>query len=234
VCRISGRVSAVTPCQYKLESRPPKPSRRGQLLVEGIIEHFTYLGIFLVLFGAGLGIPIPEEIPVLAAGALAQEGVIRWWIGLPVCLVGVLAGDTVLYWVGRHWGEHILDWRVVRHVLTPEREERLKAAYHRHGVKIVVIARHIAGLRAAAFLTAGIVRLPFPRFIAVDGGAALVGVPLSFGLAFVFTDQIERLVSDLHRIERWAMLLGLLALAAWLAVLAYRRARREAKAERLE
>jgi membrane protein DedA with SNARE-associated domain len=187
-----------------------------------------------VLFSAGLGLPIPEEIPVLAAGALAQEGVIRWWIALPVCVIGVLAGDTVLYWIGHHWGEHILDWRVVRRVLSPEREERLKTAYRRHGVKIVFVARHISGLRAAAFLTAGVARVPFSQFLAVDGGAALIGVPVSFGLAFLFTDQLERLRADIHRIERWAVLAGLLLLAGCLAVLAYHRAHREAKAERLE
>jgi membrane protein DedA with SNARE-associated domain len=187
-----------------------------------------------VLFGAGLGLPIPEEIPILAAGVLAAEGVVRWWIALPVCLFGVLSGDCVLYWVGRHWGEHILDWRIVRWVLSREREERLKAAYHRHGVKIVFTARHIVGVRAAAFLTAGIVRLPFGRFLAVDGGAALIGIPLSFGVAFLFTDQLERLVHDIHRIERWGMLAGLVLLAGWLAVLAYRRAHRTAREERVE
>ena len=187
-----------------------------------------------MLFGAGLGIPIPEEIPILAAGALSAEGVTRWWIALPLCLVGVVGGDVALYWVGRHWGEHILDWRIVRLVLTPAREERFKAAYHRHGVKIVFTARHIAGVRAAAFLTAGIVRLPFPRFLAVDGGAALVGVPLAFGIAFLFTDQVQRLVADFHRIERWVALVGLAALASWLGVLAYRRARRQASVEHLQ
>jgi membrane protein DedA with SNARE-associated domain len=187
-----------------------------------------------VLFGAGLGVPIPEEIPILAAGVLAAEGVARWWIALPVALLGVLSGDVVLYWIGRHWGEHILDWRIVRWVLSREREERFKAAYHRHGVKIVFVARHIAGVRAAAFLTAGIVRLPFGRFIAVDGGAALIGVPASFGIAFLFTDQLERLMADIHRIERWAGLVGLVVLAGWLGLLAYRRAHREAAAERLE
>ncbi len=169
-----------------------------------------------MLFGAGLGLPIPEEIPILAAGVLAAEGVVRWWIALPVCLFGVLSGDCVLYWVGRHWGEHILDWRIVRWVLSREREERLKAAYHRHGVKIVFTARHIVGVRAAAFLTAGIVRLPFGRFLAV------------------FMDQLERLIADIHRIERWGMLVGLVLLAGWLAVLAYRRAHRTARAERVE
>lgn len=204
------------------------------VLVEGFIEQFTYLGIFLVLFVAGLGLPIPEEIPVLAAGVLAKEEVVRWWVALPVCIVGVLAGDTVLYWLGHHWGEHILEWRVVRRLLTREREESLKAAYRRHGVKIVFVARHITGLRAAAFLTAGIARVPFSQFLAVDAGAALIGVPVSFGIAFVFTDQLERLLSDIHRVERWAALAGLLLLAGWLTVLGYRRVRREAKAERLQ
>lgn len=187
-----------------------------------------------MLFGAGLGLPIPEEIPILAAGALSAEEVVRWWIALPLCLIGVVGGDVALYWVGRHWGEHILDWRVVRFVLSREREARFKAAYHRHGVKIVFTARHIAGVRAAAFLTAGIVRLPFLKFLAVDGGAALVGVPLAFGVAFLFTDQVERLVADFHRIERWGALAALAVLASLLGVIAYRRARRGAQAENLQ
>lgn len=92
-------------------------------MLQRFIENFTYLGVFLVLFAGGVGLPIPEEGPVLAAGVLAHEQVIRWWIALPVCVIGVLSGDVVLYWVGRHWGERILDWRVVRWILSPEREE---------------------------------------------------------------------------------------------------------------
>ena len=197
-----------------------------------MIEQFTYIGLFLVLFGAGLGIPIPEEIPVLAAGVLSHEGIVRWWIALPLCLCAILGGDTVLYWVGHHWGERILDWRVVRHILTREREERFKSEYRRHGMKIVFAARHVAGIRAAAFLTAGIARVPFPQFIAVDTAAALLGVPFSFALAFFFADQLEWVLADVRRIERWLVVAGLVLVAGWLAVLALRRARRVAEGER--
>lgn len=195
-------------------------------MVQHVIEHFTYVGLLVVLFATGLGLPIPEEGPIVAAGVLAQEQVIRWWIALPVCLVGVLSGDIVLYWVGHHWGERILDWRPVRWVLTRDREERLKAAYHRHGVKILFTARHVVGLRAAAFLTAGIAKVPFWRFIVVDTAAALIGVPVSFGLAFLFADQLERVLTDVHRVERWLALYALLGLATWLAYLAWRQYRR--------
>ena len=193
--------------------------------IEQFLEEFTYLGVFLVLFAAGIGVPIPEELPVLTSGVLAHEGVVRWWLALPVCLLGVLAGDVTLYWVGRHWGERVLAWRVVRRVLSREREEALKAAYRRHGVKIVFTARHVMGLRAAAFLTAGIVQIPFGRFLAVDTAAALVGVPLSFGIAFFFTDQLTQIREDVHRVERWVIMLALVALAGWLAARSYRRSR---------
>lgn len=194
-------------------------------MIQEFIEHFTYGGIVLVLLLGGLGVPLPEELPILAAGALARQAVIRWWIALPLCIVGVLVGDVVLYWAGHHWGERLLGWRVVRFVLTEARERRLLSAYRRHGLKIVVIARHVVGLRAAAFLTAGIARLPFWKFLLVDTAAACVGVPVSFGFAYFFTDQLQAVLDDIHRVERWLLLLGLLTLAGWVTLRVWRKSR---------
>ena len=194
-------------------------------MINDFIEQFTYLGIFIVLFLGGLGVPIPEELPVLAAGALAHEGYMRWWIALAVCLLGVLSGDSVLYWVGHHWGERILEWRIVRRVLTRPREQALLEAYRRHSVKTVFTARHVMGLRAAAFLTAGIARVSFWKFILVDAAAAMVGVPLGFTLAYFFTDQLDAIISDVRRVERWIMLLVVAGVAAWIAVVAWRKSR---------
>jgi len=186
--------------------------------LQEFVGNFTYLGIFAVLLLSSLGVPIPEEMPIIAAAVLSHEGIVRWWLALPVCLLGVLSGDMVLYWVGRHWGEQVLNWRLVRLVLSPTREQWLKAAYRRHALKTVVTARHVMGLRAAAFLTAGIARVPFWKFVVADAGAAVLGVPLGFGLAYFFTDQIRAIMADVHRAERWLGLAGLLALAAMLVV----------------
>jgi membrane protein DedA with SNARE-associated domain len=203
--------------------------------LEQFLEEFTYAGIFFALFLGGIGVPLPEEVPILTAGVLAHEGVVRWWLALPLCVLGVLSGDVVLYWAGRHWGERVLAWRVVRRVLTKEREETLKEGYRRHGVKIVFTVRHVMGLRAAAFLTAGIAHVPFPRFLAADAAAAMVGVPISFGLAFFFTDQLERILTDVRRVERWAILLAFVAVAVFISFRAWRRGaalEREAQAAR--
>jgi membrane protein DedA with SNARE-associated domain len=195
-------------------------------VVADLIERFTYLGIFLVLFVAGLGVPIPEEAPILAAGILAHQHVIRWWLALLVCFAGVLSGDVVLYWIGHHWGEHIMEWRLMRYVLTPKREKLLIEKYHRHGIKIVFTARFVAGFRAAAFLTAGIVRIPFWKFLLVDGVAALIGVPLGFGVAYLFTDQLPAILHGVHRMERLLTLAILVVVAAIIAFAAYRKSLR--------
>jgi membrane protein DedA with SNARE-associated domain len=161
---------------------------------------------------------------------LSHEDIVRWWLALPICLLGVLSGDMVLYWVGRRWGKQALNWRLVRLILSPGREQWLTAAYRRHALKTVVAARHVMGLRAAAFLTAGRARVPFWKFVVADAGAALFGLPLLFGLAYFFTEQIKAIAADVHRAQNWLGLSGLLVLAAMLAVGVYRWHRRVVKA----
>jgi membrane protein DedA with SNARE-associated domain len=183
-----------------------------------LLARFTYAAILAALLLGGLGLPIPEEVPIVAVGVLSHEGLARWWLALPVCLLGVLSGDVVLYWTGRRWGGRVLGWRAVAWVLTPARAARLTAAYREHAMKTVAAARHVVGLRAAAFLTAGIARVPFWKFMLADAGAALVSVPLAFGLAYFFTDQIGAILADVHRVERWLALAALVALAGALVV----------------
>ncbi len=195
-------------------------------MVEQFIEHFTYAGLFLTLFAAGVGLPIPEEVAVLAGGVFSHEGVVEWWIALPVCIVGIVGGDVVLYWVGHHWGERVLNWRIVRWVLSPEREQSLMQAYRRHGVKIVFTARHVMGVRAAAFLTAGIAGVPFWKFFTVDLGASCVSVPLGFFLGYLATDQLERVLGDVHRVQQGLIFAALVGAAGWFLYRAWRSTRK--------
>ena len=66
-----------------------------------------------------------------------------------------------------------------------------------------------------------------------DAGAALFSIPLVFGLAYFFTDQIKAIMVDGHRGERWLALAGLLARAAMLVIGVWRWHRRVGT-ERLE
>src|SRR4029450_7577458 len=51
-------------------------------ILDQLAAHNTYLGVFALLLAGGLGVPIPEELPVLAAGVLSREGLVQWWLAV--------------------------------------------------------------------------------------------------------------------------------------------------------
>lgn len=190
-----------------------------------LIIHFSYPGVFLILLATGLGVPIPEELPIVIAAMMARWEVMHWWGALLSCLGGVLAGDMLLYGLGRHFGRRILNWPPARRILTPEREKRVMEAYYRHGLKFVVMARLVMGLRAAAFLTAGLVKVPFPRFLLVDVAAVLVSVPISFGVAYAVADSLAVALARVRELQLWIAGGALLVAAGWGIVLLRRHRR---------
>ena len=140
-------------------------------------------------------------------------------------MIGVISGDILLYWVGRRYGERVLEHPVLRRFVDRARLEQAQAAYRRRGAWIVLLARNVIGLRAAAFISAGVVRLPFSKYLLADAVAIGYGVPLNFAIAYVFTAHLRAIIAEVHRIERW---IAVAALAGG-AVLAYALLRRRSQ-----
>src|SRR5262249_35523511 len=119
-------------------------------LAEALIEQLGYVGICVLLVLGGLGLPIPEEAPIILAAVLARHGR-RWWpAALATCLGGVLLGDFVVYLLGFFYGDKELSLRLTRRILTRQRAAQMKGYLHRHGFKILVSGRFVPGFRTAA------------------------------------------------------------------------------------
>src|SRR5215475_4706524 len=100
------------------------------------IEVWGYYGVALSILATGLGFPVPEEIPVLVAGAMTNHENVSMWIMLPICIVSVIVGDTLLYLIGRLWGSRLVQIPFVRRrLLTPERFASIAANFQKYGVK---------------------------------------------------------------------------------------------------
>jgi len=183
------------------------------------LEQFTYGAAFVLLLAAGIGIPIPEDIPLLLSGYLSRQGIMRLEIAVPVCFAGVLLGDTALFFLARHGGSRLATRPLMGALLTPERMARAKDVLSRHGTKAIVIARHVAGLRVAVFAAAGAGGMPFRRFIFWDALSSCASVPLMLGLGYVFSDRLEALTRHIHRVQHWAiaiaLALAIVALVWW-------------------
>jgi membrane protein DedA with SNARE-associated domain len=179
------------------------------------IERGSYLGIVLFLTLTGLGLPIPEEVPIVAAGVASKAGALKWYYALPACMVGALLGDSLMYAIGRFFGARILKehpwWSGF---LTPEREQTIENLIKKHGIKAFFVARFLVGLRSPFYLTAGILRVKYRWFLFADFVCATVVIGGFFGLAYLFGDRITGLIQSAERgFTAVAIAVGLVALA---------------------
>jgi membrane protein DedA with SNARE-associated domain len=161
-------------------------------LADHLILKFGYFGIFFVLVLGGLGLPVPEEAPIILAAILSRKGTMDWPIALGACFAGVLVGDFVVYFLGYFYGEKVMSLPLTRKFLTKAREAQIKGYFHRHGVKILILGRFAVGFRTAAYLTAGILRLPTLKLFLTDLFAASISTFLMFGLSYAFARQVEQ------------------------------------------
>ena len=158
---------------------------------DAIVARLGYLGIILVLVLGGLGLPVPEEAPIILAAVLARNGQMAWPLALTACFAGVLIGDFVVYALGYFQGERVLSFRITRRFLTREREAQIKGYFQRHGIRILITGRFVPGFRTAAYLTAGILRLPPMRLFLADLCAASMSTLFMFGLGYFFAEWIK-------------------------------------------
>jgi membrane protein DedA with SNARE-associated domain len=178
-----------------------------------------------MLVAAGLGFPFPEEVVIVGAGVWtgtcdpAVYGLYKWLM-LPVCLLGVLIADGMLYAGGWFFGNRLFEKRWVARMVPAEKRREIQDNFHHYGVSILVFGRLLPGIRAPLFLSAGTMRLSLPRFFLADGLGAVLGNSLLFFLGYWFGDQfkelIERIQNDVQAARPILVLIGISAIGAYL------------------
>jgi membrane protein DedA with SNARE-associated domain len=159
--------------------------------------YLAYLGIVFFMTSTGAGFPLPEEVFIIAAGVASAHGALDPWVALAACLVGALAGDCVMYWIGYHFGR-----RVVREhhwwtrFVKPHRESQMEEMIHKHGLKVFFLARFLVGIRSPVYLTAGILHIGFRRFLLIDLFCATTVIGTFFGLSYFLTLQFGETIGE--------------------------------------
>lgn len=131
---------------------------------------------------AFFGLVVPGETVMLIAGMLAAGGVVP----LPGLLVGVIVaavlGESVGYWIGARFGQSLMTSRLGPKI--PQRRwEQAPQYLQRRGAGAVVLGRWVGILRALVPVTAGIVKMPYGRFLAANilGGVTWSSVVVGVG-----------------------------------------------------
>lgn len=198
-------------------------------MVQSLLAQFGYAAVFLLLVGAGVGLPFPEEVTQLTAGFLAHQGTLSVAPALLVTWTGILLGDWLLFHLGRRHGVRVLASRRLQRVFTPARRRWVERHFANHDFLTIAVARHASGLRLPVFATAGAMGVRTSTFLLADGLSALLSVPIVFSLGYLFASQLETVRHHLRQAELVGLAVLLASGLAWSVL----RRRRGARVERV-
>ena len=161
--------------------------------VNGFVSSGGYAAIFLLVGLECIGLPLPGETALIAAGIIAGtthrlsvEGVV-----VVAALAGIV-GSSAGYWLGRTRGAAILTRFGPRVGLTARRLEMVQALFARRGAWIVSGGRFVSVVRTYVPLIAGTSRMALRPFMIANVLGAIVW-SCTFGIgAYALGDTMRR------------------------------------------
>src|SRR5271165_4178496 len=148
------------------------------------IAQHGYAILAAAVFLEAIGLPIPAALALLIAGGAAAHGMLQPSYSLGVALVAMLAGDTLMYLLGRYTGWWLLGI-LCRISLNPESCILQSAdSFYRRGRTLLVIAKFIPGINTMAPPLAGSMRMRVALFLRLDLAGAVLYIGSYFGVGF--------------------------------------------------
>jgi membrane-associated protein len=167
-------------------------------LIQFVTHHEYLVYIVLVVFAC-----IEGPILSVLCGILIRLGYFHFFPIYIALMVGDLLGDVFWYQIGGHFGRRLLG-RFGKYIsLTEERIEKVSQIFHRHKDRILVLSKMTNGFGFAlvTLITAGIVKVPFRRYMAFNflgqfvWSAFLIGVGYFFAHAYATVNTVLERVS---------------------------------------
>jgi len=170
-----------------------------QTLVD-FLQVYSYTAVFGVLILCGLGLPIPEDISLVAGGIISGLGYADVQLMIFVCMVGVLGGDSFVYNIGRSSGKKLMTSRIGNKFTSSSKYPMIENWFENHGNKFLFAARFMPGLRAPIFFYSGATKVvSLTRFLIIDGLAAIISVPVWISLGYMGANNREWLMDMIHK-----------------------------------
>ncbi len=142
------------------------------------VEHWGYLGVFLLMAMESSIIPVPSEIVMPPAAFWAAQGRMDFWGVILAGAAGSYVGSLIMYFVSRSLGlpvVHHLSRRYGKLFMISEDKLVVAEAWVKtHGVVGIFVARLLPVVRHLIGIPAGVFRMPFGAFsVATIVGAGL-------------------------------------------------------------
>lgn len=168
------------------------------LSTQALYAHWIF---FFLLILAGFNLPISEDLIVLSSAVIAATVVPQNTYKLFVFVfLGCYLSDWIAYWIGRSLTPWLKRRRWLAKLVDNKRIFKVNEFYAKYGVSTLLFGRFIPfGIRNFLFMSAGMVRMHFGKFILVDGIACLLSNTIWFTLAYSFAENYPKIFAFMRR-----------------------------------
>ncbi len=164
------------------------------------LQEYGYPVLWLSVFVAAVGVPLPTTLVLLATGAFAALGDFSIVLLVLVTVTASTAGDNVGYFIGRSWGSKVLEWLEKprrRNLISPRTIVRARLYFKRRGGWAIFLSRFlVSALGGVTNLLAGSDLYPYRRFLVYDISGEVLGAAIPLLLGYIFGASWET-VGDL-------------------------------------
>src|SRR5215216_1192179 len=168
-------------------------------IATNMIATLGYGGLAFGLVVDSAGVPIPSEVLLPLAGALAKQGQFDL---LTVIIVGTLAqtiGAILAYVIGMGPGIALIK-RYGKYVLFSEHElEKTHKLFEKYGAWLTLVGRCLPGVRTYIGFPAGIAKMNFGLFLLASFIGSLVWTIFLSVLGFQLADHLHVIDSILSK-----------------------------------
>jgi membrane protein DedA with SNARE-associated domain len=183
-------------------------SRLGAFAVD-VLSATGYPGLFLLMAGESMVLPIPSEAVMPFAGYLVEQGGGNWlgiggmtWAGAIVASsLGSLVGSYLSYLMGKH-GLLPLVLRYGKYVFVHEHHvEKAHLFFSRRGTVAVFLCRFIPGVRHVSSIPAGSARMPLGPFLLASVAGATIWNTILLHVGYKVGQNAEAISEYKHLLD---------------------------------
>lgn len=160
-----------------------------------------------MLIMGGFGLPFPEDIIIIVAGASVANGALDIISAFLVIYPALLISDFLLFSSGRKIGKPLLDKGLLNKLISREKLARLESEFKARSFLYILFGRSVAGVRANLFILAGVSGMPVLKFVITDCIAAIISVSIMLGIGYLGGNSLQIIMKDIKRAEHVAILI---------------------------
>ncbi len=175
-----------------------------------LLLQYKYLILFPIVIVEG-------PIITVIVGFAVSMGYMNFYITYAAVVLGDLTGDAAYYAIGRFGREKFLS-RWGKYIgLNPARVIHVEKHFAKHGSRTLFIGKMAHGIGAIFLVAAGMVRMPFIKFISANMTATLLKSLALLLIGFYFGQAITKINSILQFISVFSIIAGIIVILAFFA-----------------